>query len=152
MQIILLDRVSKLGALGEQVKVKPGYARNYLIPKGKALPATAANIKQFEVKRAELEKAAIVRLADAKQRAEALEGATVTLRVQAGEEGRLFGSVTAHDICRAFAEKGHTVAKNEVWLPTGPIRQVGEYEIELYLEGAEGATKVVVSVKAEQSL
>lgn len=152
MQVILLDRVSKLGVLGEQVKVKPGYARNFLIPKGKALPATPGNIKQFEVQRKELEKAAEVRMSHSKERAHALEGISVTLYVQAGEEGRLFGSVTAQDICRAFAEKGHKLAKSEVWMPQGSIRQIGEYEVELYLDGAEGVTKVNVSVAAEQAV
>lgn len=148
MEVILLERVPKLGALGERLKVKPGYARNYLIPQGKGLPATEANIKRFEARRAELEKSAQEKLDQAESRKASLEGSKIVLAMQAGEEGRLFGSVTSHDIVRALKDAGHKVAKGEVWLPQ-PIRQVGEYEVELYLHGNEIVAKINLSVVSE---
>lgn len=148
MEVILLEKVGKLGNLGTKVRVKPGYARNCLIPKGQALPATANNIERFEANRAELEKAAATRLKAAEQRATSLEGAVVNVEAQAGEEGRLFGSVGPHEIVRALANAGHTVSKGEVRMPEGPIRQVGEYELELQLQGVDVRAKIKVVVIA----
>ena len=148
MNIILLDRISSLGNLGEQVRVKAGYARNYLIPQGKALPATKPNIERFEAKRAELEKAANARIESDKNRAMVLDGVVVSIKAQAGDEGRLFGSVSAHEIANALKEAGHTVAKSEIKLPEGPIRQVGEYEIELQLHGHEVVAQIKLSIVA----
>ncbi len=146
MNVILLDRVSSHKP-GEKIKVKPGHARNYLIPQGKALPATPANIERFESQRAEFERAAQDRFNDAENRAKALEGVQVTIEAQAGEEGRLFGSVTAHEIVRALADAGHTVAKSEVKMPEGPIRQIGEYELECHLYGHEVIARIKVLVQ-----
>lgn len=146
MEVILLDRIPKLGELGEKVKVKPGFGRNYLIPQGKALPATAANIEVFEARRAELEQAANERLAQARQRASTLENLQITITANAGEEGKLFGSVGIHEILHAIKELGHTVAKSEVQLPDGPFHQIGEYEVQLYLQGDEVIAKITVSV------
>lgn len=146
MDIILLDRVPKVGNLGQLLSVKAGFARNYLIPTGKALPATPANVARFEARKAELEKAAEGRLNLAKERAAKLEGLLITISAQAGEEGRLFGSVGTHEISRALKAEGHDIAKSEVRLPTGPIRMIGEYEIELQLQGGEVVTKVKISI------
>lgn len=146
MEVILLDRISKLGELGEKVKVKPGFGRNYLIPQGKALPATAANIEIFKARRAELEKAANERLAQAKQRADQLEGLSITIAANASEEGNLFGSVGIHEILHAVKDAGHTIAKSEVQLPEGPFRKLGDYEVHLYLHGDEVIAKIQVSV------
>ena len=145
MEVILLKKVSKLGDLGAKVRVKAGFGRNYLIPTGCALPATAANLKTFEAKRAELEKASAERLSQAQARASLLEGLSITITANAGEEGRLFGSVGAHEIVRAMKELGHEVAKNEIALPES-FRQIGEYEVELHLVGEEVTAKIRVSV------
>lgn len=146
MEIILLEKVAKVGNLGQRLNVKPGFARNYLIPTGKALPATAANVAHFETRKTELEKAALLRLNHAKERAAKLEGITITIATQTGEEGRLFGSVGVHEIVKALKAQGHEILKNEIRLPTGPIRMIGEYEIELQLQGSDFPTllKVVV--------
>ncbi len=146
MEVILLDRITGIGPIGTQAKVKPGFARNYLIPTGKALPATKANIARFESARAELERAAEERLQNSKDRASKLEGFVVIIPAQAGEEGRLFGSVGALDIVQALSDAGHSIAKSEVRLPTGPIRNVGEYEIELHLQGGEVIATIKISV------
>lgn len=150
MEIILLERVAKLGNLGAKVKVKPGFARNFLFPGGKALPATDTNIAIFEKNREELERVSEERLKEAYSRASQLEGAVITLSAQASEEGRLFGSVGTSELVRAFAEAGHNVRKSEIRLPQGPFRQVGEYELELHLQGGEVIAKVnVVITQAE---
>lgn len=133
MEVILLEKVANLGSLGDKVKVKSGYGRNFLVPYGKAVPATADNLKAFEERRAELEKAAADKLADAQSRAEALEGQSITISSKAGDEGRLFGSIGVRDIADAVTAAGTEVEKSEVRLPEGPIRAVGEYEIELQL-------------------
>lgn len=133
MEVILLEKVANLGSLGDKVKVKAGYDRNFLLPYGKAVPATADNLKAFEERRAELEKAAAEKLAEAQTRAEALEGSSVTITSKAGEEGKLFGSIGVRDIADAITATGTEVEKSEVRLPEGPIRVVGEYEIELQL-------------------
>jgi large subunit ribosomal protein L9 len=133
MEVILLEKVANLGSLGDKVKVKAGYGRNFLLPYGKAVPATADNLKAFEERRAELEKAAAEKLAAAQARAEALNGASVTITSKAGEEGKLFGSIGVRDIADAITAAGTEVEKSEVRLPEGPLRVVGEYEIELQL-------------------
>ena len=133
MDVILLEKVANLGSLGDKVKVKAGYGRNFLLPYGKAVPATADNLKAFEERRAELEKAAAEKLAEAQARAEKLEGASVTITSKAGEEGKLFGSIGVRDIADAITATGTEVEKSEVRLPEGPLRVVGEYEIELQL-------------------
>lgn len=133
MEVILLEKVANLGSLGDKVKVKAGYGRNFLLPYGKAVPATADNLKAFEERRAELEKAAAEKLAEAQTRGETLEGSSVTITSKAGEEGKLFGSIGVRDIADAITAAGTEVEKSEVRLPEGPIRVVGEYEIELQL-------------------
>jgi large subunit ribosomal protein L9 len=133
MQIILLEKVANLGELGDVVKVKDGYGRNYLVPQGKAKRATAANLKDFEERRAELEAKQAVILADAKARAEKLEGAVVTIEQKAGVDGRLFGSVTSIDISEAITASGVEVKRHEVRLPNGPLKAIGEYELEIAL-------------------
>lgn len=133
MEVILLERVENLGQLGDQVKVKPGYARNYLIPQGKATEATEANIARFEARRVELEKAADEALSQARVRAEQLTDLVVTVVANAGNEGRLFGSVGPAEITDAVTATGNELAKREVRLPEGPIRQIGEYDVPLHL-------------------
>lgn len=133
MEVILLEKVANLGSLGDKVKVKAGYGRNFLLPYGKAVPATADNLKAFEERRAELEKAAAEKLSAAQARGETLEGSSITITSKAGEEGKLFGSIGVRDIADAITATGTEVEKSEVRLPEGPIRVVGEYEIELQL-------------------
>ena len=141
MQIILLDKVVNLGNLGEIVKVKDGYARNFLIPSGRARRATEAAKAEFEAKRAELEKAAAEKLAAAQVQGEKLTGQTVKLTQKAGVDGRLFGSVTNHDIADELNKMGFQVAKSQVRLPNGPIKTVSETAVEVALH-----TDVVVEV------
>ncbi|MBW7472841.1 50S ribosomal protein L9 [Marinobacter sp. M216] len=148
MEVILLEKVANLGSLGDKVKVKAGYGRNFLLPYGKAVPATEANLKAFEERRAELEKAAAEKLAAAKTRAEALEGASFTISSKAGEEGKLFGSIGVRDIADAITTGGTEVEKSEVRLPEGPIRVTGEYDIELQLHSDVEVT-VKLAVVAE---
>ncbi len=145
MDVILLEKIHNLGDLGDKVKVKPGYGRNFLVPYGKAVPATKANVEEFEARRAELEKAAAERLAKAKERGEQLDGASVTIQAKAGEEGKLFGSIGVRDIADAISAAGTEVEKSEVLLPEGPLRVVGEYEIGLQLH-SDVAVNVNVSV------
>ncbi len=133
MEVILLEKVENLGNLGDLVKVKPGYARNYLLPKGKAKRATPENIAEFEARRAELERLAAEALAAAQNRKAQLEGLEVTIPVKAGEEGRLFGSIGTADIAEAITKAGVKVKRQEVRMPEGPIRVIGEYEITLHL-------------------
>ncbi|SET02965.1 MULTISPECIES: 50S ribosomal protein L9 [Marinobacter] len=142
MEVILLEKVANLGSLGDKVKVKSGYGRNFLLPYGKAVAATADNLKAFEERRAELEKAAADKLAAAQSRAEALEGQSFTISSKAGDEGKLFGSIGVRDIADAITAGGTEVEKSEVRLPEGPIRVTGEYEIELQLH-----TDVTVTVQ-----
>ncbi len=148
MDIILLERIDNLGALGDQVKVKPGYARNYLIPKGKATEATPENVARFEARRAELERIATEALVRAKMRAEQLAELIVTLSVKTGSEGRLFGSVGAADIANAVSAAGIELQKHEVRLPDGTIRQIGEYDVDLRLH-TEVNSQIRVNVIAE---
>lgn len=133
MEVILLQRIENLGNLGDQVKVKPGYARNFLLPKGKATEATPANIAKFQARRAELEKAAADAQATAQRRATELEGTVVTIAANTASEGRLFGSVGPAEIVDAMAAAGAEIAKREVQMSEGPIRQTGEYDIVLRL-------------------
>ncbi len=134
MEVILLERIRNLGALGETVKVKSGYGRNFLVPKGKAVYATAGNVEKFEARRAELEKVAAEKTAAAVERQQKLEALQViTIVSKAGEEGKLFGSVGTRDIADAITSAGVDVCKSEVHLPTGLLRQVGEYDIEVEL-------------------
>ena len=142
MEVILLEKIENLGAMGDRVSVKPGYGRNFLIPQGKAAPATAENIAEFEARRAELEKSATESLAAAAARRDQLDGMTVTLKANAGEEGKLFGSVGTADISHALNEAGVAVEKHEVRLPMGAYRQTGEYDVLLHLH-----TDVNVTVK-----
>lgn len=133
MKVILLDKVENLGGLGDVVAVRPGYGRNYLIPSGKAAPASEDNIRIFEERRAELEKASADALTAAQARAAGFEGRTVTIPRKAGEEGRLFGSVGTSDIAEAFVAAGIELRKQEVRMPDGQIRQIGTYDIQLHL-------------------
>ncbi len=142
MQIILLDKIANLGALGDVVKVKDGFARNYLIPQGKAKRATAANLEEFAQRRADLEKVAAERLAAARERAEKLAGYTLQVAQKAGVDGRLFGSVTNADIAEGLKAQGIDVSKAEVRLPEGPFKMVGEYDVTLALH-----TDVTVDIK-----
>jgi len=140
MEVILLKNVDNLGHLGDKVSVKAGYGRNYLIPSGHAVPATAENLKEFEARRAELEAQAAELLAAAEARKAQLEGVTVTVARKAGDEGRLFGSVGTSDIAEALSQAGHAVEKHEVRLPHGAFRTTGEYEVELHLHSDVDAT------------
>ncbi|HEV8077299.1 MAG TPA: 50S ribosomal protein L9 [Marinobacter sp.] len=142
MEVILLEKVANLGTLGDKVNVKSGYGRNFLLPYGKAVPATEANLKAFEERRAELEKAAAEKLAVAQARAEKLEAASFTISSKAGDEGKLFGSIGVRDVADAITAAGTDVEKSEVLLPEGPLRAVGEYEVELKLH-----SDVYVTVK-----
>ncbi|WP_286221973.1 50S ribosomal protein L9 [Marinobacter apostichopi] len=148
MEVILLEKVANLGSLGDKVKVKAGYGRNFLLPYGKAVPATEANLKAFEERRAELEKAAAEKQSAAQARAEALEGAAFTISSKAGEEGKLFGSIGVRDIADAITAGGTDVEKSEVRLPEGPIRVTGEYEIELQLHSDVEVTVKLAVVAA----
>lgn len=147
MKVILLEKIHKLGNLGDMVEVKPGYGRNFLIPQGRAVSATKENIAKFEARRAELEKAAVEKLSAAKQRAEKFKGIELTIVRKAIEEGKLFGSIGVRDIVDALVEKGMTVEKREVILPEN-IHEVGEYEIGLLLH-SDVKVKIPVKVEAE---
>jgi len=149
MQIILLEKVANLGNLGDVVKVKDGYARNFLIPTRQARRATAAAIKEFEAKRAELEKAAAEKLAAAQALGESLSGKTVRIAQKAGVDGRLFGSVTNADIAEALGKIGFTVAKSQVRLPLGPLKAVGEFPVNVAAH-TDVVVEVTVQVVAEQ--
>jgi large subunit ribosomal protein L9 len=149
MKVILLEKVYNLGDLGDTVEVKSGYGRNYLIPQGKAVAATAENTAKFEARRAELEKVAADKLAMAQKRAEQFKDFSITLVRKAIEEGRLFGSVSVYDIVEAIKEKGLQIEKREVILPAGHIREIGEYEAELLLH-SDVKVKIVVKIEAEE--
>lgn len=143
MNIILLDKIANLGGLGETVSVKAGYARNFLFPQGKAVPATKENVEKFEQRRAELESKLADVLAQAQARADQIAALTdVTIASPAGDEGKLFGSIGTRDIADAVTSAGVEVTKSEVRMPNGTIREVGEYEVDLQLH-----TEVVVAVK-----
>jgi large subunit ribosomal protein L9 len=141
MQVILMEKVANLGELGEVVKVKDGFARNFLIPQGKAKRATDANLKAFEARRVELEKAQADALARAQERGAKLDGLTVQVTQKAGVDGRLFGSVTNYDIVEALKAQGHEVERSQVRMPAGPIKQVGDTQLQIALH-----TDVVVTI------
>jgi large subunit ribosomal protein L9 len=141
MQVILMERIANLGDLGDVVKVKDGFARNYLIPQGKAKRATEANLKAFEAQRSALEKAQAEALARAQERGAKLEGFTIQVVRKAGVDGRLFGSVTNYDIVEALKAQGHEVERSQVRMPAGPLKVVGEYQVQIALH-----TDVVVTV------
>ena len=148
MNVILLERVGNLGDLGEEVTVKSGFARNFLIPQGKAVRATQDNRSVFEGRRVELERTANEQIGEAQGRASGLEGLVLTIMVKAGEEGKLYGSVGTQDIVDAIALQDREVAKSEVRLPEGVIRVTGEYEIDLQLH-SDVTVPIQVSVVAE---
>ena len=149
MQVILLDKVAHLGGVGTQVEVKSGFARNYLIPQGKAVMATAANIAHFEARRAELEAKAAEALAAAQARAAKIaEIAAVAIAATAGDDGRLFGSISARDIAEALTAAGVEIAKSEVRLGEGPLRVTGEHQVKVHLHPEVNAV-VTVNVVAE---
>ncbi len=150
MDIILLDKVANLGTLGDQVSVKAGYARNFLFPQGKAVPANKANTEKFEARRAELEAKIAADLATAEQRGEKLSALeTVVIASKAGDEGKLFGSIGTRDIADAVSAAGVEVAKSEVRLPEGVLRNTGEYEIAIQVHSDVTATVKVSVVAAE---
>ena len=133
MDVILLTKVANLGTIGDRVKVKSGYGRNFLLPKGKATLATPANVKKFEARRAELEKIARDQFQDAESRAAAFKEFKLQITAKAGTEGKLFGSIGTADIAEACTKAGHKLARAEVRLPTGPLRTVGDHTITLHL-------------------
>lgn len=148
MQIILLEKVQNLGDLGDKVNVKPGFGRNFLIPTGKAVPATASNVEAFEARRAELEKVAAEKLASAQARADKLAALTVTITRKASEEGKLFGSVSNIDVADAITAAGVEVGKSEVRMPEGALRDTGEFDIAIHLHTDINSTvKVVVAAE-----
>ena len=149
MNVILLDNVENLGNIGDLVKVKPGYGRNFLIPQGKAALATPENIKEIEARRAELEKAAAEELAAAKARAEAVDGVELVIPANAGSEDKLFGSVGPIDIVEAMKEIQVEIERSEVRMPDGPIHELGEFEIGVHLHSEVNATVKVRVVAAE---
>ena len=148
MQVILMEKVVNLGALGEVVKVKDGYARNFLIPQGKAKRATESNLKVFETRRAELEKAQAGQLAQAQERGAKLDGLMVQIAQKAGVDGRLFGSVTNYDIVEALQKQGFEVERAQVRMPAGPIKQVGDTSIAVALH-SDVVVNITVSVLGE---
>ena len=149
MQLILLQKVVNLGNLGDKVTVKPGYGRNFLVPQGKAVPATATNLAEFEARRAEYEAKAKASLDGAEGRKAKLEGATVTISANASTEGKLYGSVGPRDIADALTKAGMPVEKSEVVMGEGPLRHVGEFEVLVHLHAdVETPVKVLVVPEA----
>ena len=152
MQVILLEKVQRLGNLGDEVSVKAGFGRNLLVPKGKALPATKNNREKFEARREELEAAAAKLLNEAEARkAKLVAAGDVNIMANAGVEGKLFGSVTAADIADAVNAKGADIDRNEVRLPTGPLRHTGEYQIDVQLH-ADVLVSVAVNITSEAEI
>lgn len=149
MNVILLDNVENLGKIGDLVKVKPGYGRNYLLPQGKAALATPENMKQIEARRAELEKAAAEDLAAAKVRASTINGMELVINANAGPEGKLFGSVGPIDIADAFEQVQVEVQRSEVRMPEGPIHELGEFQVGVHLHPEVDAEITVRVVEAE---
>lgn len=148
MEVILLEKVENLGNLGDKVKVRAGYGRNFLVPTGKATPATEENVAAFEARRAELEKQAAEALAAAETRRDALKDMVVTIKSKAGDEGKLFGSIGASDIADAVVAAGVDVERKEVRLPEGPLRMTGEYEISFHLHtDVDASIKVIVEAE-----
>lgn len=142
MEIILLEKIRNLGNLGDKVNVKPGYGRNFLIPQGKAVFATVGNIEKFELRRSELEQKAVAALDVAKERAEKLNTLSITIEVNASDEGKLFGSVGVNEISASASKAGHTIERSEVNLPEGPIHLVGEHTVEIQVH-----SDVVANIK-----
>ncbi len=149
MEVILLEKVTKLGGLGDKVTVKAGYGRNFLIPTGKAVPATASNVESFAARRADLEKAAADKLATAEKRAEQLKELELTLAVKAGDEGKLFGSIGTRDLADLIGSTGIEASKAEIRLPNGPLRTTGTFEIGLQLH-PDVKTSLTVHVVPEE--
>lgn len=149
MQVILMEKVVNLGQLGDVVKVKNGFARNFLIPQGKAKRATEHNVADFAARRAELEAADQAKLADAQQRGAGLNGLTVQIVQKAGVDGKLFGSVTNADIATALVAQGHQVEKSQVRMPVGHLKQIGDHTVSIALH-PDVAVDIVVSVLGEQ--
>ena len=150
MEIILLEKVQNLGDLGQQVKVKPGYGRNYLIPNGKAVAATPDNIAKFEARREELEQAQLDSFGKAQAKMEALADISITIAMKAGEEGKLYGSVGAADIAEAVTAAGVELSKAEVRLPDGPLRIMGDYRVAIHLHADVDASVEVNIVPEEE--
>lgn len=148
MEVILLEKVANLGTLGDKVVVKPGYGRNFLIPQGKAVRASAEKMAEFEARRAELEKAAAEKLSDAEARAAKMAEIELTLTAKSGDEGKLFGSIGARDLAEAITSTGVAVEKSEIRLPEGSIRSVGEYDVAVQLHTDVAAT-IKVFIVAE---
>jgi len=134
MDVILLEKIENLGDLGDKVSVKPGYARNYLVPKAKAKYATAENLKEFEEKKEELEKAAKENLEKALVRKDKLDGIVIKIAVEANDEGQLFGSISPYEIEKQLQEDGHEVSRSEIRMPDGAIKNIGEYAITIHLD------------------
>lgn len=149
MEVILLDTVENLGGIGDKVNVKPGYARNYLLPQGKATRATAENVAEFEARRAELEAKAAGVIAEARARAEKINGLKLVIRAKVGSEGKLFGSVGPVDIAEAAEAAGVTIERSELRLAEGPLRMIGEHEVEVHLH-SEVSVPIVVTIEAEE--
>ena len=144
MEVILLEKVANLGNLGDKVNVKSGYGRNFLVPYGKAVPATGANIEAFEARRAELEKQASERQSEAEVRKAKIDGQTVTITAKSGDEGKLFGSVSTREIADALTELDPEITRTEINLPEGAIRHIGEFEIDVQLHSDVTATVTVI--------
>lgn len=149
MEVILLQKVANLGNIGDRVKVRSGFGRNFLLPKGKATLATPEHVARFEAHRAELEKAAREQLQGAEERAEAMKDFKLTITAKAGTEGKLFGSIGTSDIAEACTKAGFKVERSEVRLPSGPLRMVGEHTVSLHLH-ADIDVPVAVSIIAEE--
>ena len=149
MEVILLQKVENLGNLGDKVKVRAGYGRNFLIPQGKAKPATAKNLAEFEQRRAELEKHAAEALSAAESRKAQLDGKVITIASKAGQEGKLFGSVGTVDIAEALTNAGVKIERKEVRMPQGPIRTAGEHKVEIHLH-TDVNVEITVLVTAEE--
>lgn len=149
MEVILLEKIANLGSLGDKVSVKPGFARNYLVPQGKAKPATAANLEEFESKRAEFEAAEAERLIAAQTRGAMFNEKSITIAHQAGEEGKLFGSVTTHEVAECITAELGEVGKQEIRMPEGPIRSIGEYVVEVAVH-SDVVVNVTIIVEASE--
>ena len=149
MQVILLQKVANLGNIGDRVKVRSGYGRNFLLPQGKATLATPENVARFEARRAELEAAARAQLTSAGERAEAMKDFKLTIPAKAGTEGKLFGSIGTADIAEAAGKAGHPISRSEVRMPTGPIRVTGEHQVQLHLHTDVDVTLQVTIVAEE---
>ena len=149
MEIILLEKVANLGNIGDRVKVRSGFGRNYLLPQGKATLATAENVARFEARRVELERIAHEQFDSAQRRAEDLKEFRLTITAKAGTEGKLFGSIGTSDIAEACTRAGHPISRSEVRLPTGPLRTVGEHTVDLHLH-ADVDVQLPVTIIAEE--